>query len=129
MHKHGNMGQGIYVDPAHASSGLTSLSARTKANVIRSVGLSIHLTNAGHSMNSTQNYMAGQETFIRSSAKPPISSHNCMYRDSLAYPQGIETPKTLFNLTAALLGRGYKKEDIATLWGGNWLRVMKAVIG
>ncbi len=49
--------------------------------------------------------------------------------DVLAYPQGIETPKTLFNLTDALLGRGYKIEDIAKLWGGNWLRVMKAVIG
>ena len=49
--------------------------------------------------------------------------------DVLAYPQGIETPKTYFNLTDALLGRGYKKEDIAKLWGGNWLRVMRDVIG
>jgi membrane dipeptidase len=47
----------------------------------------------------------------------------------LAYPQGVETPKTFPNLTDALLGRGYKKEDIAKLWGGNWLRVLKAVIG
>ena len=49
--------------------------------------------------------------------------------DVLVYPQGIETPRTLFNLTDALLGRGYRKEDIAKLWGGNWLRVMRAVIG
>ena len=49
--------------------------------------------------------------------------------DVLAYPQGLETPKTFFNLTDALLGRGYKKEDIAKLWGGNMLRVMRAVIG
>ena len=49
--------------------------------------------------------------------------------DVLAYPQGVETPKTFSNLTDALLGRGYKKEDIAKLWGGNWLRVLKAVIG
>ena len=34
---------------------------------------------------------------------------------------------TIFNLTDALFARGYKKEDIAKLWGGNWLRVMKAV--
>jgi membrane dipeptidase len=34
-----------------------------------------------------------------------------------------------FNLTDALLGRGYKKEDIAKLWGGNMLRLMRAVIG
>jgi len=49
--------------------------------------------------------------------------------DVLTYPQGIETPKTLFNLTDALLARGYKKEDLAKLWGGNWVRVMKAVVG
>ena len=49
--------------------------------------------------------------------------------DVLAYPQGIETPKTYFNLTDALLGRGYKKEDIAKIWGGNWLRVIRAVVG
>jgi membrane dipeptidase len=49
--------------------------------------------------------------------------------DVLAYPQGIETPKTLFNLTDALLGRGYKKEDVAKLWGGNWLRVIREVVG
>jgi len=49
--------------------------------------------------------------------------------DVLIYPQGIETPKTLFNLTDALLARGYKKEDIAKIWGGNWVRVMKAVVG
>jgi membrane dipeptidase len=47
--------------------------------------------------------------------------------DVLAYP--IESPKAFPNLTDALLGRGYKKEDIAKLWGGNWLRVMRAVIG
>ena len=49
--------------------------------------------------------------------------------DVLTYPQGVETPKTLFNLTDALLARGYKKEDVAKIWGGNWLRMMKAVVG
>ena len=49
--------------------------------------------------------------------------------DVLSYPQGIETPKTFFYLTDALLGRGYKKEDIAKLWGGNWLRVIREVVG
>jgi microsomal dipeptidase-like Zn-dependent dipeptidase len=28
-----------------------------------------------------------------------------------------------------LFGRGYKKEDIAKLWGGNWLRVIREVVG
>ncbi len=49
--------------------------------------------------------------------------------DVLTYPQGVETPKTLFNLTDALLARGYKKEDIGKIWGGNWMRVMKEVWG
>jgi len=49
--------------------------------------------------------------------------------DVLTYPQGVETPKTLFNLTDALLAHGYKKADIAKIWGGNWMRVMKAVVG
>ncbi|MEA1977466.1 MAG: membrane dipeptidase [Chloroflexota bacterium] len=43
------------------------------------------------------------------------------------YPQGIERPNTLYNLTGALLARGYSKEDVAKLWGGNWMRVMKIV--
>jgi membrane dipeptidase len=49
--------------------------------------------------------------------------------DVLTYPEGIETPKTLFNLTDGLLARGYKKEDVAKIWGGNWMRVIKAVVG
>jgi membrane dipeptidase len=45
------------------------------------------------------------------------------------FPTGIETPAKLANLTGELLKRGYKKEDIAKIWGGNWLRVMKQVWG
>jgi membrane dipeptidase len=45
------------------------------------------------------------------------------------YPAGIETPKTLQNLTGGLLERGYSKEDIAKIWGGNWMRVIKEVWG
>lgn len=43
------------------------------------------------------------------------------------YPQGIERPDTLYNLTGALLAHGYSKEDVAKLMGGNWLRIMKQV--
>ena len=45
------------------------------------------------------------------------------------YPAGIETPKTLQNLTGGLLERGYSKEDIAKIWSGNWMRVIKEVWG
>jgi len=45
------------------------------------------------------------------------------------YPAGIELPNTLYNLTGALLKRGYTEEDIQKIWGGNWLRIMEQVWG
>lgn len=45
------------------------------------------------------------------------------------YPEGMELPDTLPNLTGALVARGYSEEDIAKIWGGNWLRVMDQVWG
>ncbi|HEV2271662.1 MAG TPA: dipeptidase [Steroidobacteraceae bacterium] len=45
------------------------------------------------------------------------------------YPEGIETPRTLPNLTARLLGRGYREIDVRKILGENWLRVMRAVWG
>jgi membrane dipeptidase len=54
------------------------------------------------------------------SAYPPPPYH---------YPEGMELPNTLHNLTGALLARGYSKEDLAKIWGGNWLRVIDLVWG
>lgn len=45
------------------------------------------------------------------------------------FPEGIETPDKLANFTGALLARGYKEQDVAKIWGGNWLRVMREVWG
>jgi len=45
------------------------------------------------------------------------------------YPEGMELPDKLPNLTGALLARGYTREDLAKIWGGNWLRVMERVWG
>lgn len=45
------------------------------------------------------------------------------------YPAGIETPDRLPNLTARLLDRGYKPEDVQKILGGNWIRVFRAVWG
>ncbi|MBW2308376.1 MAG: membrane dipeptidase [Deltaproteobacteria bacterium] len=39
-----------------------------------------------------------------------------------------EIPK-LSNLTAALMDRGFKKEDIERIMGMNFLRVLKEIIG
>lgn len=57
---------------------------------------------------------------IWSKAYPPPPHH---------YPAGIETPRTLFNLTTALLDRGYREPDVRKIMGENWLRVMRAVWG
>lgn len=45
------------------------------------------------------------------------------------YPAGIETPRTLTNLTARLLERGYSEADVRKILGENWLRVMREVWG
>ncbi|PIW28242.1 MAG: peptidase M19 [Rhodospirillales bacterium CG15_BIG_FIL_POST_REV_8_21_14_020_66_15] len=45
------------------------------------------------------------------------------------FPEGIETPATLHNLTARLLARGYTAEDVRKVMGGNWLRVFRQVWG
>jgi membrane dipeptidase len=45
------------------------------------------------------------------------------------YPAGIETPRTLPNLTLRLLERGYSESDVRKILGGNWLRVMQSVWG
>jgi membrane dipeptidase len=55
-----------------------------------------------------------------STAYPPPPHH---------YPSGIETPRTLPNLTRRLLQRGYGEDDIRKILGGNWLRIMRSVWG
>lgn len=45
------------------------------------------------------------------------------------YPTGIETPRTLPNLTRRLLQRGYREPDVRKILGGNWLRLMRSVWG
>lgn len=45
------------------------------------------------------------------------------------YPAGIETPRTLPQLTSRLLARGYSEAHVRKILGENWLRVMRAVWG
>ncbi|MCG8354044.1 MAG: dipeptidase [Kiloniellales bacterium] len=56
----------------------------------------------------------------RPEAYPPPPHH---------FPEGIETPRTLPNLTARLLDRGYKADDIRKILGGNWMRVFRDIWG
>lgn len=55
-----------------------------------------------------------------SAAYPPPPHH---------YPVGIETPRTLPNLTEGLLKRGYTEADVRKVLGTNWLRVYAQVWG
>ena len=45
------------------------------------------------------------------------------------YPEGIETPDTLPNLTVGLLKRGFREDEVKKILGGNWLRLFEAVWG
>lgn len=44
-------------------------------------------------------------------------------------PRGLEDVSKMPNLTAALLKRGYSEGDIKKIMGGNFLRVIKEVVG
>lgn len=43
------------------------------------------------------------------------------------YPAGIESPRTLPNLTAELVRRGFGEDDVLKVLGGNWMSVYRAV--
>lgn len=43
------------------------------------------------------------------------------------YPAGLETPRTMPNLTARLIERGYTTDDAAKILGGNWLRIYDTI--
>ncbi len=41
--------------------------------------------------------------------------------------RGLADSSELINFTIQLLRRRYSEQDIAKIWGGNWLRVMAQV--
>ena len=43
--------------------------------------------------------------------------------------KGLEDVSKMSNLTAALLKRGYSEQDIQKIMGGNFLRVVREVVG
>ena len=51
------------------------------------------------------------------------------YPDTVIHPEGMETPDKLSNVARQLQDRGYRKEDIAKVLGGNWLRLFREVWG
>jgi membrane dipeptidase len=65
-------------------------------------------------------YQHATRAGIWGAAYPPPPHH---------YPSGIETPRTLPNLTHRLLACGYHEGDVRKILGANWLRVMRQVWG
>lgn len=49
------------------------------------------------------------------------------YTKMRMYPKGLETPRRMPNLAAALAGRGYAPDDVDKVLGGNWLRLFREV--
>lgn len=88
------------------------------------VGLGIDYYPAQAGVASDEVAMRGYNEAIRSgiwsTAYPPPPHY---------YPSGIETPRTLPNLTRRLLERGYSEPDVRKILGENWLRVMRSVWG
>lgn len=88
------------------------------------VGLGIDYYDGQHGVASDEVALAGYNQSVRSgiwsTAYPPPPHY---------YPAGIETPRTLQNLTHRLIERGYGESDVRKILGGNWLRVMQRVWG
>ena len=51
------------------------------------------------------------------------------YPDPLLHPVGMETPDKLSNVATELHQRGYTDADVASILGGNWLRLFRQVWG
>jgi membrane dipeptidase len=91
---------------------------------IQHVGLGIDYYSGQSGVASDAEAMRTYEAFVRAglwSAAYPPPPHR--------YPAGIETPRTLLNLTRRLLERGYEEAAVRKILGENWLRVMRAVWG
>ncbi|HKR43747.1 MAG TPA: dipeptidase [Paraburkholderia sp.] len=88
------------------------------------VGLGIDYYTGQHGVASDEVAMAYYNQAVRSgiwSTAYPAPPHH--------YPQGIETPRTLQNLTHRLLEKGYSDSNVRKVLGENWMRVMRTVWG
>lgn len=89
------------------------------------VSMGLDYDSSTHGVLPEEQVEANYKMMVASGAWDPSAYPAPPYR----YPQGMELPDTLQNLTGALMARGYSNEDIAKIWGGNWLRVMERVWG
>lgn len=49
-------------------------------------------------------------------------------RTDLMHTEGLQSPGTLYNITAGLVARGYSDDDIKKVLGGNFMRVFRHVM-
>jgi len=89
------------------------------------VGLGIDYYEGQHPVEDDATALARYEDRIREGQWRPDEYPPPPYM----YPEGIETPRTLANLTRRLVERDFNKEDIGKILGLNWLRVYHEVWG
>ena len=87
------------------------------------VGLGIDYYLGQHPVEDDQAARARYDSLLRAGLWHPDEYPPPPYK----FPEGIETPKTLPNLTTRLVERGFAEDDIRKILGGNWLRVFTEV--
>lgn len=58
---------------------------------------------------------------------PEVAIIDSDLRTDLMHTQGLQSPETLYNITAGLVRRGYSDGDMRKILGGNFLRVFAQV--
>jgi len=59
---------------------------------------------------------------------PEVGMIDDSLRTDLIHTRGLDTPAKLPNITAGLVRRGYRDDEIAKVLGGNFLRVFRVVM-
>ncbi len=96
-----------------------------KANLvgIDHVGIGIDYYLGQHPVEDDKTAMARYKQLVRNGLWRPDEYPPPPY----IYPEGIETPRTLPNLTGRLLERGFCETDVRKVLGLNWMRVFAKV--
>ena len=89
------------------------------------VGLAIDYYHGMHGVMELEEARRAYDGFISSGRWRPDDYPPPPHR----FPQGIDTPKSLPNMTKGLLGRGYGEDAVRKSLGLNWLRVLREVWG
>ena len=58
-------------------------------------------------------------------SQPNVERYNAYFtEEGYAHIEGLDHPKKMFDLTEALIRRGYTDEHIRLMLGGNFVRVL-----